>query len=71
MWVQENNPVNAYKSVVAMSQMTSMLHDNDRNRKYFRSIRAAVGRFIDQHGRAPHVLDIGAGTGAVARVALH
>ena len=41
MWVQEADAGATLKTVIAMSQMTSMLHDADRNSKYHRAITSA------------------------------
>lgn len=69
MWVEQDNAQAAYKNVVAMSQMTSMLRDADRNRCYERGIARAISAFRRAHGRAPVVLDIGTGTGLLAMFA--
>lgn len=66
MWVEQESAQAAYKNVVAMSQMTSMLRDRDRNACYERAIERAIARFTSRHGRAPLVLDIGAGTGLLS-----
>ncbi|OWZ15720.1 Arginine N-methyltransferase [Phytophthora megakarya] len=41
MWVEQNSPQETYKNVVAMSQMTSMLRDKDRNDCYERATHGA------------------------------
>lgn len=69
MWAEQEDAQAAYKNVVAMSQMTSMLRDHDRNRCYERGIARAIASFREQHGRAPLVLDIGTGTGLLAMFA--
>lgn len=66
MWIEQESTQAAYKNVVAMSQMTSMLRDRDRNTCYERAIERAIARFSARHGRAPLVLDIGAGTGLLS-----
>ncbi|TYZ68528.1 hypothetical protein PybrP1_006434 [[Pythium] brassicae (nom. inval.)] len=66
MWVEQESAQAVYKNVVAMSQMTSMLRDRDRNACYERAIQRAIARFSARHGRAPIVLDIGAGTGLLS-----
>jgi protein arginine N-methyltransferase 7 len=63
MWVEQENVQETYKNVVAMSQMTSMLRDLDRNKCYEIGIKSAIQKFIKTHNRAPIVLDIGTGTG--------
>lgn len=52
-----------------MSQMTSMLHDHDRNAKYDKAITAAISLFIEKFQRKPIVLDVGTGTGLLAMMA--
>ncbi|KAJ0396410.1 hypothetical protein P43SY_001740 [Pythium insidiosum] len=69
MWIQQDDTHDTYKNVVAMSQMTSMLRDHDRNRCYELGIQHAIATFQATHGRAPIVLDIGTGTGLLAMFA--
>ncbi|OQR84542.1 arginine N-methyltransferase [Achlya hypogyna] len=69
MWVEEEDAAETYKNVVAMSQMTSMLRDTDRNAAYEHGIQHGIAAFIARHGRAPVVLDIGTGTGLLAMLA--
>ncbi|KAI9985274.1 hypothetical protein PInf_004600 [Phytophthora infestans] len=69
MWVEQSSPQEAYKNVVAMSQMTSMLRDKDRNDCYERGIKRAIAKFKAERGRSPIVLDIGTGTGLLSMLA--
>lgn len=46
-----------------------MLNDTYRNDRYNEGIRRVVSDFQEEHGRAPVVLDIGAGTGVLALMA--
>lgn len=55
MWIQADDTTATYNSVVSMSQMTSMLRDNDRNRKYALGIENAIRKFRHEHKRNPRV----------------
>jgi predicted RNA methylase len=52
------------------SYMLPMLNDSDRNLAYEAAIREKIEAFTKTHGRAPHVLDLGAGTGLLTLMAL-
>ncbi|TMW61116.1 hypothetical protein Poli38472_013579 [Pythium oligandrum] len=69
MWIEQEDAHDTFKNVVAMSQMTSMLRDLDRNCCYELGIKNAIASFKQKHGRAPTVLDIGTGTGLLSMFA--
>ncbi|CAM9933475.1 unnamed protein product [Heterosigma akashiwo] len=69
-WEPVEDATETLRGVVSMSQMTSMLHDTDRNSKYDCAITAAVEAFTVKEGRPPVVLDIGTGTGLLAMMAV-
>lgn len=58
-----------YRRTVSMSQMTSMLRDNDRNRIYEEAVTICIKNYKNISGKDPHVLDIGTGTGLLACIA--
>lgn len=59
-------PSDIMHRTIATSQLRGMLHDTQRCVKYRRCIFAAVAGFAAAHGRAPVVLDIGAGSGLLS-----
>ena len=69
MWVREESESAIMQRTVGMSQMTSMLHDKDRNDVYERALQLSIHNFQKVHGRDPIVLDIGTGTGLLAMFA--
>ncbi|KAF3854353.1 hypothetical protein F7725_022408 [Dissostichus mawsoni] len=56
-WVEESEEYD-YHQEIARSCYADMLHDHDRNLKYYQGIRAAVGR-VKARGEKVIVLDIG------------
>eukprot|EP01038_Epipyxis_sp_PR26KG_P005693 gene5693-7859_t len=65
VWVNKNKDF-MMKKTVGMSQMTSMLHDEDRNNLYNKAIEVLIKNFVQVMERAPVMLDIGTGTGLLA-----
>ena len=69
IWVKEKSESAILRRTVGMSQMTSMLHDKDRNDVYERAIKLSIKHFKRIHNRGPVVLDVGTGTGLLAMFA--
>lgn len=67
-WVEESEEYD-YHQEIARSCYADMLHDHDRNEKYYQGIRAAVSR-VKARGDKVIVLDIGTGTGLLSMMAV-
>ncbi|KAK0167741.1 hypothetical protein PV327_001609 [Microctonus hyperodae] len=66
-WV-EKNPDYDYHQEVAQSAFADMLHDHERNEKYYIALKRAIEK-IHKAGCKANVLDIGTGTGLLSMMA--
>ena len=69
VWIMETSEEEVEKRVLSTNQMTSMLHDTVRNNVYEKAIEKNIAHFQKLTGRAPVVLDVGAGTGLLSMMA--
>ncbi|XP_039707812.1 protein arginine N-methyltransferase 7 isoform X1 [Pteropus medius] len=67
-WLEEDEHYD-YHQEIARSSYADMLHDKDRNVKYYQGIRTAVSR-VKERGQKALVLDIGTGTGLLSMMAV-
>ncbi|ODN02752.1 Protein arginine N-methyltransferase 7 [Orchesella cincta] len=58
-----------YHTEISRSAYADMLHDHDRNMRYFEALRYEIGR-LKSLGQPAHVLDIGTGTGLLSMMAV-
>lgn len=58
-----------YIQEIARTAFADMLHDTERNQKYYYGLKAAIEDFHSQ-GKLAHVLDIGTGTGLLSMMAV-
>lgn len=66
VWIPSYDTDKAKFRTVAMSQMTSMLRDRDRNKIYESAIELCLGNFAKKVGSHPIVMDVGCGTGLLS-----
>ncbi|KAL9975281.1 hypothetical protein ACROYT_G012431 [Oculina patagonica] len=66
-WVVEDEDYDM-RNEIARSAYTDMLHDDERNKKYYQATKDAVKKLKDG-GKNVHMLDIGTGTGLLAMMA--
>ncbi|KAL3860195.1 hypothetical protein ACJMK2_010353 [Sinanodonta woodiana] len=57
-----------YKQEIARSAYADMLHDTERNQKYYSALAKAISKH-QKEGKPAHVLDIGTGTGLLSMMA--
>ncbi|XP_045536165.1 protein arginine N-methyltransferase 7 isoform X2 [Papilio machaon] len=57
-----------YHQEIARSGFADMLHDKERNQKYYRALRLAIKK-MHSEGKKANVLDIGTGTGLLSIMA--
>ncbi|XP_067651513.1 protein arginine N-methyltransferase 7-like [Haliotis asinina] len=57
-----------YHQEIARSAYADMLHDTERNQKYYDALKIAI-KMLHDRGQKAHVLDIGTGTGLLSMMA--
>ncbi|XP_012284304.1 protein arginine N-methyltransferase 7 [Orussus abietinus] len=65
---EEKHPDYDFYQEIARTAFADMLHDRERNEKYYTALKAAI-RKKHESGEEAHVLDIGTGTGLLAMMA--
>ena len=70
VWQRARDPEGMLRRTVQMSQMASMIKDNDRNRLYGEALKRIVENFHRQQHRPPVCIDIGSGTGLLSLLAV-
>lgn len=60
-WEIQSNDYDFHQEV-ARAAFADMLHDTERNQKYYAALKKEIGR-LHEAGKEAHVLDIGTGTG--------
>lgn len=58
-----------YHQEVANAGFGDMLHDTERNQKYYQALKKTIGN-LHRQGKEAHVLDIGTGTGILSMMAI-
>ncbi|XP_021926754.1 protein arginine N-methyltransferase 7 isoform X2 [Zootermopsis nevadensis] len=66
-WELQNEDYD-YHQEIARSAFADMLHDTERNQKYYLGVKLAIEK-IHSMGKKAHVLDIGTGTGLLSLMA--
>lgn len=67
-WVVQDENYD-YHQEIARSAFADMLHDTERNQKYYMAINAAIKKMHSENKKA-NVLDIGTGTGLLSMMAV-
>ncbi|XP_055909924.1 protein arginine N-methyltransferase 7 [Eupeodes corollae] len=58
-----------YHQEVARAAFADMLHDTERNQKYYAALKKTI-QYLHNSGKEAHVLDIGTGTGILSMMAV-